>query len=82
MLSTSSFYRQWVHLDKFVFRELKRRNRLREKYAEETKDLKTKAVGKKGKKKAGSNKDDTNDSLMHSSMLSASHILMEKQVYI
>lgn len=72
-------YRQWVHLDKFVFRELKRRNNLREKYAEETKDLNIKTATTKGKKKKGSNKDDANESLMHSSILSASHSLMEKQ---
>ena len=63
-----------------MFRELKRRNRLREKFAEESKDLKTKAAGKKGRKKPGSGKNDVNESLRNSSMLSASHLLMEKQV--
>lgn len=72
-------YRQWVHLDKFVFRELKRRNRLREKFAEESNDLKAKAASLKTKKKKGKDKNDVNESVLQNSVLSASHILLEKQ---
>ncbi|KAK3912396.1 Condensin complex subunit 1 [Frankliniella fusca] len=72
-------YRQWVHLDKFIFRELKRRNRLREKFAEESKHLTTKATSQKASKKAKKGKDDANESSLQNSMLSASHMLMEKQ---
>lgn len=70
-----------MHLDKHIFRELKRRNRLREKFAEETKDLKTKAAAskEKKKKKGTKGKDNPNESALQTSVLSASHILMEKQ---
>lgn len=76
-----SGYRQWIHLDKHIFRELKRRNRLREKFAEESKDLKSKAAVSKEKKtrKGSKRKDNSNDSTLQNSVLSASHILMEKQ---
>lgn len=72
-------YRQWIHLDKYIFRELKRRNRLREKFAEESKDRETKANVKKSKSKSKKGDQDNHDSSLQTSMLSASHILKEKQ---